>query len=171
VKSGGGAGAQAALVVGLSSLAGAALGREAPRVGEPSRPVVFVCQHGNVKSLIAREWFNKLARARHLDLRAVSRGVAPEKAVPPAIAQALREDGFETGRFEPRALEAAEARGALRVIGIGVDLSPVLERDDAQFDTWEGIPPASQQYAAARNALRARIEELLDALERAEGRR
>jgi arsenate reductase len=167
MKRGPGQGRGTVLVVGLFSLTGGLLAGGEPGTGEPSRTVVFVCQHGNVKSLIAREWFNELARARHSEVRAVSRGVEPERAVPSDIAEALRKDGFETSRFEPRAFEAAEAGAALRVIGIGVDLSALLARG-ARFERWEGIPPASRQYAASRDALRGRIEALLDALERAE---
>ena len=40
--------------------------------------VVFVCEHGNVKSLMAASCFNQLAEQRGLPFRAVSRGVAPD---------------------------------------------------------------------------------------------
>jgi arsenate reductase len=139
-------------------------------IAESRRPagsavVVFVCEHGTVKSLIAREWFNRLAAERRLEVRAVSRGVTPEASVPPAIANALRNDGFDVSGFEPRAFSAADAAGAVRVVGIGVDLSSSRRRGDGPLDTWEGIPPASEDYAAARDALRARIQELLKTFE------
>jgi arsenate reductase len=130
-----------------------------------SRVVVFVCEHGTVKSLIAREWFNRLAAERRLEVRAVSRGVTPETSVPPAIANALRNDGFDVSDFEPRAFSAADATSAARVVAIGVDLSSSRRRGDGPLDTWEGIPPASDDYAAARDALRARIQELLKTFE------
>lgn len=154
----------ATTVVILSSIAAAALGQAKPRKPELSGAVVFVCEHGNVKSLIAREWFNRRAVERGLDLRAVSRGVTPDSSVPPAIVDALRSDGFDVSGFEPRAFSAADAAGAVRVVGIGVDLSSVGERGDVPLDTWEGIPPASESYAASRDALRARIEALLKTL-------
>jgi arsenate reductase (thioredoxin) len=153
------------LVLAVSSIAAGAPGMDAPRKGEASGTVVFVCEHGNVKSLIAREWFNRLARERGLSLRAVSRGVTPEKAIPPAIADALRRDGFDVSAFEPRAFSAADASSARRVVGIGVDLAASGERGDAPLDTWDGIPPASEHYAASRDAMRTRIEALLKALE------
>ena len=94
-----------------------------------------------------------------------------EASVPPAIADALRSDGFNVASFEPRALSAADMTGAVRVVGIGVDLSSEGKRGAAPLDTWEGIPPASEHYAASRDALRARIEALLNALESTERRR
>jgi protein-tyrosine-phosphatase len=167
----GGQGARVGLVLILSSVAASAVGQTAPRKLGASGTVVFVCEHGNVKSLIAREWFNRLATDRGLGIRAVSRGITPEALVPPAIAAALRSDGFDVSTFEPRALRAADATGAVRVVGIGVDLSASEERGDAPLDTWEGIPPASERYTASRDALRARIEALLSTMEHAEPRR
>jgi arsenate reductase len=155
------------MVLILSSVAAAALGQAKPRKPELPRSVVFVCEHGNVKSLIAREWFNRLATSRGLDLRAISRGVTPETSVPTAIADALRSDGFDVSGFEPRAFSAADVTGLVRIVGIGVDLSSARERGDAPLETWEGIPPASESYAASRDALRARIEALLKTLESA----
>jgi len=32
----------------------------------PDSQVLFVCEHGNVKSLMASSYFNQLARERHL---------------------------------------------------------------------------------------------------------
>ena len=159
------------VVVVLSSIAAVTLGAGAQRPPDGSRTVVFVCEHGNVKSLIAREWFNRRASERGLDFRALSRGLTTEPSVPPAIADALRGDGFDVSGFEPRALSAADAKGAVRVVGIGVDLSSAPARGDRPLDTWEGIPRASEGYAASRDALRRRIEVLLRALENAEGRR
>ena len=56
-----------ASVVVLAVVAAVVLGREG---GESPQTVVFVCEHGNAKSLIASEWFNRLARARGLKARA-----------------------------------------------------------------------------------------------------
>lgn len=134
--------------------------------GEPSlsKTVVFVCEHGAVKSVIASEWFNRLAAERGLDVRAIPRGVTPGASVPPAIAEALREEGFDVSAFEPRAFSAVDAAHALRVVGIGVDLSSARERGTAPLETWDGVPPASEHYSASRDALRARVEALLKAL-------
>jgi protein-tyrosine-phosphatase len=148
----------------LSSGAVAAAEHDAPPSRKDSRTVVFVCEHGSVKSLIAREWFNKRAGERGVGLRAVSRGLMPETRVPPAIVDALRNDGFDVSAFEPRAFSTADASAALRVVGIGVDLSSSAARGKAPLETWEGIPPASESYLASRDALLARVEALLSAL-------
>ena len=43
----------------------------------PDSQVLFVCGHGNVKSLMAASYFNQLVGERRLPFRAVSRGSAP----------------------------------------------------------------------------------------------
>ncbi|MDB6104782.1 MAG: protein tyrosine phosphatase [Gammaproteobacteria bacterium] len=47
-------------------------------LNEPA-PVVFVCEHGSVKSLIAMVYFNRSVRERRLPYRAVARGTAPAR--------------------------------------------------------------------------------------------
>ncbi len=51
------------VAVVLSSFAVVALAHAASRTPALSGTVVFVCAHGNVKSLIAREWFPPPASA------------------------------------------------------------------------------------------------------------
>lgn len=65
----------------LSGVAAATLGPPEPRQERASGTVVFVCEHGTAKSLIAREWFNRLAAQRGIAARAVSRGVNTLKAL------------------------------------------------------------------------------------------
>jgi arsenate reductase len=129
-----------------------------------SRTVVFVCEHGNVKSLIARELFNRMSKVRGSKLRAVARGLAPEPGVPPAIAAHLRKDGFDVRGYEARQLTPADAAAAVRVIAIGSD-PPAAATGAVPVEKWLDVPPASEQYAASRDALRARIAILLDELQ------
>src|SRR6185295_11953988 len=71
--------------------------------GEPAvAQVLFVCEHGNVKSLMAASYFNQLAHERRLPYRAVSRGSAPDSTtVPPAIIDGLRKDVIDVASFHP----------------------------------------------------------------------
>jgi hypothetical protein len=54
----------------------------------PTHQVVFVCEHGNVKSLMAASYFNTMAQARGLPFRAVSRGSAPDSDTVPDFVRA-----------------------------------------------------------------------------------
>lgn len=105
-----------------------------------SERVVFVCQHGSVKSLISASLFNRTAEQRGLPFHAISRGVNPEEHVPPAIVAAMHVDGFEVEAY------ADEAH--------------------APVQSWDDVPPASIDYAAARSVLQQHIDALLDELQK-----
>jgi protein-tyrosine-phosphatase len=128
--------------------------------------VLFVCEHGNVKSLMAASYFNQLARERRLHFRAVSRGSAPNSTtVPPAIIQGLRGDGFDVSSFHPSAVRASDVSASQRVITIGTAL-PTDAQATAQpkIEQWDDVPPASFDYSAARDSLKGHIEKLVEQL-------
>jgi protein-tyrosine-phosphatase len=155
----------AAIFVAFGAARRSATSREAAREPSPAPgQVVFVCEHGSVKSLIAAEWFNRLAAERGLAVRAASRGLAPDPAVPASIAEKLRGDGFEVAAFRPRALAPSDLDGAARLVMIGAPLPAWASGAAVATERWDGIPPASQGYAASRDALRERIATLLHAL-------
>ena len=62
--------------------------------------VVFVCEHGAAKSVIATAYFNKLARERGLPYRATFRGTDPQAELSVSALKGLREDGIEIPRSE-----------------------------------------------------------------------
>ena len=128
----------------------------------PPETVVFVCEHGTVKSVIAAEIFNKRAAERKLPFRAVSRGVTPDAAVPEGVAASLAKDGYDVSAFTPKALDKDDVAGAAHVVAIGVD--PPLLAGAKAVSRWNDVPPASTRYAAARDAMAKRIDALLDAL-------
>ena len=131
-------------------------------VAAPAAPVVFVCEHGTVKSVIAAEIFNKRAAERKLAFRAVSRGVAPDAGIPEGVAAKLAGDGYDVAGFTPKALDKGDVAGAPHVVAIGVD--PPLLAGAKRVSRWTDIPPASTRYAEARDAMATRIEALLDTL-------
>lgn len=132
----------------------------------PTEKVVFVCAHGNVKSLIASEWFNRLAAERELAVRAVARGLTPENPVPAPIAEHLRRDGLDVSGYEALTLAPADLEGASHLVFIGVEPPAWVGRSGPTVSTWDGIPAASERYGASRDAMRVRIEALLTSLGR-----
>lgn len=137
---------------------------------EPPAQVVFVCEHGNVKSLIAATLFNQAAEARGLSIRSISRGMNPEAGVPARIADELRKEGADVSGFQPRKLTPSDALAALRLIAIGVDLSQYKTSESETMESWADIPPASVDYAASRAALARHIDDLLAELQAREAR-
>jgi arsenate reductase (thioredoxin) len=144
-----------ALVWGISSAADEA----------STKQVVFVCEHGNVKSFMAASYFNKLAAQRRLPWRAVARGSAPDSlTVPKPIAEALRAEGIDASVFRPAKIDAADVADAARIVTIGTDLPLGVRGEEQRIERWNDVPPASTSYDAARSSLKAHIAELLDRL-------
>ena len=127
------------------------------------RQVVFVCEHGTVKSLIAIEHFNKLARARGLAVEAVSRGTNPDSVVPGPVRKGLADDGFDVSLFQPRRFAANDLASALLVVAFDADVQPVVG-DKLPVARWDGLPSVSANYAAGRSAIVSRVRHLVDSL-------
>jgi protein-tyrosine-phosphatase len=128
--------------------------------------VLFVCEHGNVKSLMAASYFNQQAQQVGLPYRAVSRGTAPDSTtVPPTIVEGLRVDGIDVSGFHPSAVRATDVAASQRVVAIGVTL-PVEAQGTAgpPIEQWNDVPPASQGFAGTRDALKAHVRKLIEEL-------
>jgi len=124
--------------------------------------VLFVCLHASAKSLIAAEYFNKLAADRRLPFRALSAGTEPDSAVPPHVVAGMRGDGFDVSRHVPERLTRELAAPARIAITFDPDLEPYVG-SACRVERWE-VPAVSDDYALARDAIRARVDGLVAAL-------
>jgi arsenate reductase (thioredoxin) len=122
--------------------------------------VLFVCEHGSAKSVVAAAHFNKLAREKNLAVRAISRGTNPDGEIPLKIIQGLEIDGLTPGEPNPKILSEADVTGASRVITF-CDL-PDGYNHLAPVQQWNDVPPISEDYDKSRDAMLVRIKQLLD---------
>ncbi|HYH45716.1 MAG TPA: hypothetical protein VEG34_08520 [Thermoanaerobaculia bacterium] len=120
--------------------------------------VLFICEHGSAKSVVAAAHFNRLAAERGLPYRAVSRGTVPDAEMAPPAVQGLRGDGLQPGDAAPIKLRQADLDAAVRVVTF-CDLPGDLE-PGTPVERWD-VPPVSTGYAASRDAMVARIEQML----------
>jgi len=131
---------------------------------EPKSPgtVVFVCEHGSAKSVVAAAHFNQIAAERGLPFRAIARGTTPEAAMAPAAVQGLLADGLKPGEPAPTKLKQSDLDTAVRVItfcDLPSDLKPATP-----VGRWE-VPPVSADYAKSRDAILEQIEQLVRELQ------
>jgi protein-tyrosine-phosphatase len=128
--------------------------------------VLFLCEHGNVKSLMAASYFNQMAVERKLSYRAVSRGSAPDSTtVPPAIVEGLRKDGFDVTAFHPAAVDKADITASQQLVLINTELPAHTQAQEISTERWTDVPPASVNFDAARDSLKAYVAQLIDQLE------
>ena len=109
----------------------------APAATDPM--VVFVCEHGAAKSVIASAYFNKIAAEKGLRARAVYRGVNPEAALSVSALKGLRDDGLTAPTQNPSAITPQDVETAAVIFAIGCAL-PKHAVDSGKTDTWMDVP-------------------------------
>src|SRR5205809_8141601 len=77
--------------------------------------IIFVCEHGAAKSLIATAYFNKFATERGLPYRATFRGVVPQADLSQRTIEGLRADGLVIPMQKPTAIADADVEGATHI--------------------------------------------------------
>jgi protein-tyrosine-phosphatase len=126
--------------------------------------VVFVCERGSVKSLVAALLFNKRAAERGSSIRAVARGMSPDAAVPRRIADALRDDNFDVADFRPQALSNHDIEQAAMLVTIGVDPARIDPKPSVPLNQWNDVP-GSASYTLMHQSLLRHVDEILSAAE------
>ena len=123
--------------------------------------VLFVCLHGSAKSLIAAEYFNRLAAVRGLAARATSAGTEPDDVIPPRVAQGLRDDGIDVEGRRPRRPTPADVEGTAVVVTFGCGLGELASRAP-RIERWDDVPAVSEDFKRARDVIVARVAGLLE---------
>jgi arsenate reductase len=130
-----------------------------------STRVVFVCEHGSVKSLIAMDYFNRRAQERGLAYRAVARGTAPETTVPSSVREGLRGDGFVVSGFVPRLFTASDVHEASLVVSFDQDVAKIVG-GRARHLRWDNLPGVLADYGRGRDEIVRHVDELIEDLAR-----
>jgi arsenate reductase (thioredoxin) len=152
----------------IGALAASTTVGSAQRAAPPgNRTVLFVCEHGTVKSLLAKVLFEQYAQEVGLQMNAVSRGTRADTVVPPWMLRGLTLDHIALGSWRPQPLGAADLADASYVVSFDV---PTAETAAARVPRvqWDGLPSVTQDYAKGRDSIKARVHQLVDSLKRAE---
>jgi len=127
----------------------------------PQNPViVFVCEHGAAKSVIAAAYFNKLAREENLSLHAIARGTHPDQEFSPIAVAGLHEDQLTPTETVPQKLSLDDLETAERIVSFCALPSEFQQK--VKIEQWNDIPPVGENYERARNAIIQRIQKLLN---------
>jgi len=126
--------------------------------------VVFVCEHGAAKSVIATAYFNKLTAERGLPYRATFRGTSPQAELSQRTVDALRADGVIVPSGKPTAIADLDIDRASHIFAIGCSL-PDKARLSGKAADWSDVPE-DRGYPAMRDAIVKHVEQLLDDLQK-----
>lgn len=122
--------------------------------------ILFVCEHGAAKSIIAAAYFNKLAHEKGLNIQAIARGTLPDDQLSPVTVQGLAQDGLASTEPTPQKLLPADIASAQQVITFG-DLFNNGDYQYAKIENWNEVPPVSNDYQTARDAIVGQLHQLL----------
>jgi arsenate reductase (thioredoxin) len=133
-----------------------------PAPTEPSESVLFVCEHGIAKSLIARLLFERYAREAGLTVRAESRATAPDASLPAWALEGLGAKQLEADGFTPRLLDEDAVKGATRVVSFDLpEVASTAAACSVNGEQWNELPLASQDFDASHAAIDQRVRELV----------
>ena len=126
--------------------------------------VVFVCEHGAAKSVVATAYFNKLAAERGLPYRATFRGTSPQAELSQRTVEALRADGIVVPDGKPTAIGDNDIASATHIFAIGCSLPEKASRSGKAAD-WSDVPE-DRGYPAMRDAIVKHVEQLIGELQK-----
>ena len=124
--------------------------------------IIFICEHGAAKSIIAAAYFNKIAREMGLTERALARGTFPEIELSQKALTGLVQDGLVPTEPTPQKLSLQEIKTARWMISF-CELPEEYQRDNV-IERWEDVPPVSENYERARDVIRAHLYHLVNKL-------
>jgi len=91
--------------------------QQTPQPSEPT--VVFVCEHGAAKRVIATAYFNKIAAEAGLRARAIYRGVNPQDELSVLAMKGLKGDGLRVDEHKPILISQADVNDTTVIFAIG----------------------------------------------------
>lgn len=127
--------------------------------------VLFLCPHNASKSVMAAAHFERLARARGLEMRALSAGTHPGAGIDPRVMGLLRTNGIYLEERAPRRVTAKEMETAHRVVSLGCEPAE-LPSSQTPVIRWDDVPPPSHDLEQSHDNIVSRVEALVAELAR-----
>ena len=124
-----------------------------------NQTILFVCEHGAAKIVIAAAYFNKLALESNSTLRAVARGTNPDDELSSNTINGLHTDGLTPTESKPQKLSLADLESSQRIISF-CEL-PKEFQDRIPIEQWDNVPPVSENYKKARDAILDHLKHLI----------
>src|SRR5882724_514145 len=128
-----------------------------------SQKVAFVCLHSSAKSLIAAEYFNRIAIERNLPFRATTSGPEPDTEVPENVVAGLKRHGIDVGQYHPAVIAAEQLSDTSLIVSFACDAGRRLAPSKSE-ERWDECPAVSADFDIARTFIAGRVEKLISRL-------
>ena len=129
-----------------------------------TQKVAFVCLHGSAKSLIAAEYFNRLAREKSLALRATTAGPEPDPEVPANVVEGMNARGIDVKAYKPTLIAADQLTDADLIISFACDAGRNLAPGKPE-ERWDECPAVSDDFDVAWDFITTRVAALVERIE------
>ncbi|HTU80073.1 MAG TPA: arsenate reductase ArsC [Solirubrobacteraceae bacterium] len=127
--------------------------------GEPTRRVLFVCNHNAGRSQMAHAFFERDCPD---GVRAESAGTQPAGAIWPPVVQVMREIGLDLSGRTPKRLTAEMQRRADLAVTMGCrDACPYVPCIVEEWDVPDPAGKPLEEVRAIRQQIRQRVRELI----------
>jgi hypothetical protein len=114
--------------------------------------ILFVCEHGAARSVIAAKYFEKLSRESGLNIKVDFRGLSPDSAINKTTMERLTKEGFAFGSQVPAPLSQKDIQGAGFIIAL--DCEPRnLSGYSGELLKYRGIPSIDNNYEMASDSI------------------
>ena len=129
-----------------------------------SQKIAFVCLHGSAKSLIAAEYFNRLATERNLPLRAITSGPEPDSEVPENVVAGMKSRGIDVSQYRPTLIAAEQLADASLIVSFACDAGRRLASSKPE-ERWDECPAVSDDFDIAWDFITTRVETLIERID------
>lgn len=129
-----------------------------------TQKVAFVCLHGSAKSLIAAEYFNRLAREKSLALCATTAGPEPDPEVPANVVEGMKTRGIDVHAYRPTLIAAEQLTDADLIVSFACDAGRKLAPGKPE-ERWDDCPAVSEDFDVAWAFITKRVAALVERIE------
>ena len=129
-----------------------------------AKKVAFVCLHGSAKSLIAAEYFNRLAREKSLALRATTAGPEPDPEVPANVVEGMKTRGIDVQAYRPTLIAADQLTDADLIVSFACDAGRTLAPGKPE-ERWDECPAVSDDFDIAWDFITTRVAALVERID------
>ena len=120
-----------------------------------NKKILFVCEHGSAKSMIAKAYFNKFAKEKNLPWEAISRGTNPDQEISPKTKELLVGDHLLDSSLKPQKLSQKDVNGAEQVIMFYTLPADIHVNNNTQY--WLGINAVNGDYQKLRDDILSKV--------------
>lgn len=124
---------------------------------QTKKTILFVCEHGAGRSVVAASYFNMIAQKKGLNYQAIFRGITPQEALGVSTRNGLIKDSIDVTNFVPTKISKNDVKNAFKVVTIDCTLPNSLNKADAQWTDiqWTG------NYDVSKNDISIKVDELI----------